>query len=123
MNDDILKIVKMLLGIQDNDDYDDILEYLIEDCANAIKAYCHIDIIPNALISVIPRMVCDLWKHNKYGELESLPTVVTSETQGSQSVSYQVVSADDITSDYETRLMPYVKRTAYTPSQRTDYNV
>jgi len=43
----------MLLGIKD-DEQDSLLSFLIEDTVNMIMAYCHIDVLPRQLESLVP---------------------------------------------------------------------
>lgn len=48
-----LGTLKMLLGIKD-DEQDSLLSFLIEDTVNMIMAYCHIDVLPRQLESLVP---------------------------------------------------------------------
>ena len=45
----------MLLGIKD-DEQDSLLSFLIEDTVNMIMAYCHIDVLPRQLESLVPKI-------------------------------------------------------------------
>ena len=49
----------MLLGIKD-DEQDSLLSFLIEDTVNMIMAYCHIDVLPRQLESLVPKIAADM---------------------------------------------------------------
>lgn len=55
----------MLLGIKD-DEQDSLLSFLIEDTVNMIMAYCHIDVLPRQLESLVP-----ISTHTLRGERDS----------------------------------------------------
>ena len=56
-----LGTLKMLLGIKD-DEQDSLLSFLIEDTVNMIMAYCHIDILPRQLESLVPKISADMYR-------------------------------------------------------------
>ena len=60
----------MLLGIKD-DEQDSLLSFLIEDTVNMIMAYCHIDVLPRQLESLVPKIAADMYRAKGYGDSKS----------------------------------------------------
>lgn len=117
MNDmEAIEILKTLLGIKDNEQ-DSLLSFLISDTENLIKGYCRIDIVPRQLESLVPVIAADIYRTKGYGQ-QGVPTVVTSETQGSRSWSYEnkAVNTDNVLLGYEQRLNPFMNRKGHVPS-------
>ena len=94
----------MLLGIKD-DEQDSLLSFLIEDTVNMIMAYCHIDVLPRQLESLVPKIAADMYRAKGYGDSKS-PEVVT----------YAESDNDKIFSNYYKRLDPFRKRKGRVPS-------
>lgn len=60
----------MLLGIKD-DEQDSLLSFLIEDTVNMIMAYCHIDVLPRQLESLVPKIAADMYRIKAMGTVKS----------------------------------------------------
>ena len=95
----------MLLGIKD-DEQDNLLSFLIDDTVNMIMAYCHIDVLPRQLESLVPKIAADMYRAKGYGDSKS-PEVVKSISEGDN---------DKIFSNYYKRLDPFRKRKGRVPS-------
>ena len=104
----------MLLGIKD-DEQDSLLSFLIEDTVNMIMAYCHIDVLPRHLESLVPKIAADMYRAKGYGDSKS-PEVVKSRSEGERSVTYAETDNDKIFSNYYKRLDPFRKRKGRVPS-------
>lgn len=113
----MLDRVKLLLGIKD-DTQDEILSFLIDSVCDAVKGYCKISELPETLNTTIIRMAVDLYRREGYGSQE-IPQTVQSETQGSRSVTYTAnpSNTDDLITDYEKLLEPYIRRRGRVPSE------
>mgnify|MGYP000009092690 FL=1 len=109
-----LGTLKMLLGIKD-DEQDSLLSFLIEDTVNMIMAYCHIDVLPRQLESLVPKIAADMYRAKGYGDSKS-PEVVKSISEGERSVTYAETDNDKIFSNYYKRLDPFRKRKGRVPS-------
>ena len=66
----------MLLGIKD-DEQDNLLSFLIDDTVNMIMAYCHIDVLPRQLESLVPKIAADMYRAKGYGDSKSPEVVKT----------------------------------------------
>ena len=88
----------MLLGIKD-DEQDSLLSFLIDDTVNMIMAYCHIDVLPRQLESLVPKIAADMYRAKGYGGSKS-PEVVKSISEGERSVTYTETDNDKIFSNY-----------------------
>ena len=115
MNTEALAKLKMLLGIKDNEQ-DDLLSFIIEDCENLINGYCHTDTIPSKLESLVPVMAADMYRRKSYGQ-EEAPQTVKAISEGDRSISFGEFSTDDFLSEYETRLKPFRCRKGRVPSE------
>ena len=104
----------MLLGIKD-DEQDNLLSFLIDDTVNMIMAYCHIDVLPRQLESLVPKIAADMYRAKGYGDSKS-PEVVNSISEGDRSVTYTETDNDKIFSNYYKRLDPFRKRKGRVPS-------
>ena len=100
----------MLLGIKD-DEQDSLLSFLIDDTVNMIMAYCHIDVLPRQLESLVPKIAADMYRAKGYGGSKS-PEV----SEGERSVTYTETDNDKIFSNYYKRLDPFRKRKGRVPS-------
>lgn len=121
--DEALNTVKMLLGIEDNEQ-DSLLSFLIEDCVNLILGYCRIEILPRQLVSLVPTIAADAYRAKGYGQ-ETAPEVVKSISEGENSVSYESTTPNsNFLSNYFERLNPFRNRRGYVPSDfnRSDNN-
>ena len=90
----------MLLGIKD-DEQDGLLSFLIDDTINMIMSYCHIEVLPRQLESLVPKIAADMYRIKGYGDSKS-PEVVKS--------------VSEIFSNYYKRLDPFRKRKGRVPS-------
>ncbi|MCI8521185.1 MAG: hypothetical protein HFE51_10455 [Clostridia bacterium] len=114
--DEALNTVKMLLGIEDNEQ-DRLLSFLIEDCVNLILGYCRIEILPRQLESLVPTIAADAYRAKGYGQ-ETAPEVIKSVSEGDRSVSYAETNPDnDFFTGYYDRLKPFVNRRGRVPSE------
>ena len=59
----------MLLGIKD-DEQDSLLSFLIEDTVNMIMAYCHIDVLPRQLESLVPKIAAEAQRIKAMGTVK-----------------------------------------------------
>lgn len=112
----ILSDVKMLLAIRD-DDSDELLSFLIDDCVNLVLSYCRIEELPKRLESLIASMSVRMYRDNGYGQTDA-PQTVSSISEGSRSVSYKNNSdcADRFLNSYKARLEPFRCRRGRVPS-------
>ena len=92
-----------------------MLSFLIEDTVNMIMAYCHIDVLPRQLESLVPKIAADMYRAKGYGDSKS-PEVVKSRSEGERSVTYAETDNDKIFSNYYKRLDPFRKRKGRVPS-------
>ncbi len=104
----------MLLGIKD-DEQDGLLSFLINDTINMIMSYCHIEVLPRQLESLVPKIAADMYRIKGYGDSKS-PEVVKSRSEGERSVTYAENDNDEIFSNYYKRLDPFRKRKGRVPS-------
>lgn len=109
-----LGTLKMLLGIKD-DEQDGLLSFLINDTINMIMSYCHIEVLPRQLESLVPKIAADMYRIKGYGDSKS-PEVVKSVSEGERSVTYAENDNDEIFSNYYKRLDPFRKRKGRVPS-------
>lgn len=113
--DEALNTVKMLLGIEDNEQ-DCLLSFLIEDCVNLILGYCRIEILPRQLESLVPTIAADAYRAKGYGQ-ETAPEVVKSISEGDRSISYSDTNPNnDFFKNYYDRLNPFRNRKGRVPS-------
>lgn len=113
---EILRNVKMLLGIADNNS-DGIMELLIDDTITAVLAYCRIEVLPYQLMGLIAQMAVRGYRANGYGAAEA-PSELKSVSEGDRSISFEQKSgANGILSDYKSRLKPFVNAKGRVPSE------
>lgn len=112
---DALERVKMLLGIEDNEQ-DGLLSFLIDDCINLILGYCRIEIIPRQLESLVPVIAADMYRAKGYGN-DAAPETVKSISEGERSVAYAETDNEAIINNYYKRLDPYKCRKGRVPSE------
>lgn len=113
-----LNTVKMLLGIEDNEQ-DSLLSFLIDDTVNMILGYCRIEILPRQLESLVPMVAADMYRRKGYGSAEA-PEHIQSVTQDKRSVSFKSNSgtdAEEFLKEYEARLKPFRCRKGRLPSE------
>ena len=111
-----LNTVKMLLGIEDNEQ-DSLLSFLIDDTVNMILGYCRIEILPRQLESLVPVIVADAYRAKGYGQ-ETAPEVIKSVSEGDRSVSYADKNPNnDFFKNYYDRLNPFRSRRGRVPSE------
>lgn len=105
----------MLLGINESEQ-DSLLSFLIDDTVSLVLGYCHIEILPRQLESLVPVIAADMYRRKGYGQ-ENAPEVVTSISEGERSVSYAETNPDnDFLSNYYDRLKPFICRKGRVPS-------
>ncbi len=107
VNSDSLVTLKMLLGIEDNEQ-DSLLSFLIEDTENLILGYCRLEIMPRQLESLVPVIAADMYRAKGYGNI-AVPSDIKSISQGERSVSIETKRPDDeiILKNYFKRLNPF----------------
>lgn len=107
VNSDSLVTLKMLLGIEDNEQ-DSLLSFLIEDTENLILGYCRLEIMPRQLESLIPVIAADMYRAKGYGNI-AVPSDIKSISQGERSVNIETKRPDDesILKNYFKRLKPF----------------
>lgn len=59
----------MLLGIKD-DEQDGLLSFLIDDTINMIMSYCHIEVLPCQLESLVPKIAADMYRIKAMGTVK-----------------------------------------------------
>ncbi|NLZ94349.1 MAG: hypothetical protein GX921_00800, partial [Bacteroidales bacterium] len=69
-----LNSTKMLLGMED-DDSDELLSFLIDDCISLVLSYCRIKELPKQLESLIATMSVRMYRDNGYGQTDAPQTV------------------------------------------------
>ncbi|MBQ3463132.1 MAG: phage head-tail connector protein [Clostridia bacterium] len=106
---DFLNAAKLLLGIT-NDESDELLSYLIDDCENAVLSYCHIDVLPRQLEGFIPQMAAAMYQERQKGGVKSI-------TEGERHIEYGDTKMDYLT-EYAQRLRPFISREAFVPSDK-----
>ncbi len=106
---DFLNAAKLLLEIK-NDESDELLSYLIDDCVNAVLAYCHIDILPRQLEGFIPRLAAAMYRERQQSGIKSI-------TEGERRVEYGDTKTDFLT-EYAERLRPFISREVFVPSDK-----
>lgn len=113
---DALETLKMLLGIEDNEQ-NSLLSFLISDCENLVCGYCHTDEVPQKLESLIPVIAADMYRRKGYGTADA-PDRITSISQGQRSVSFKssVGDAEEFLKEYKSRLEPFKCRKGRVPS-------
>lgn len=116
--DEILKNVKMLLGI-DGTEKDGILNFIIEDAVSAVLAHCRLEFLPEALTGIVAQMAAKGYRLNGYGS-EDVPTDIKSVSEGDRSISFEKRSGNGIIDDYKARLAPFVNRRGRVPSEVDD---
>lgn len=115
--DEVLIKLKLLLGIAD-DSKDEILNFLIDDTINLVLGFCRICELPDALSSLVPVMCVDRYRMSQFGKTRA-DGILKSITQGSRSESYDnpaELFSDNFLNDYKLRLLPFVNRRGYVPS-------
>lgn len=104
-----LKQLRELLGNPESIP-ETVLMFALEDTAERIRNYCHIDEIPDGLAHTWVRMTLDLVRNEGFGSA-SLPNGVKSISMGDTSTSFGNVSdssyTDSLLKSYEATLRRY----------------
>lgn len=91
---------------------EEILKFALEDTAEHVQNYCHIDEIPDGLMHTWVRMALDLVRNESFGSA-SLPNSVKSISMGDTSTSFGNISdssyAGSLLKTYEKTLRRYRK--------------
>lgn len=115
----IKSCVLMLLGMSaqeaDKDGKAAVIDFIIADTVEAVKAYCRIEDIPNQLEMLVAHMTARRYRENGYGNID-VPVDVKSISEGEQSVSFERRSISGILDDYRARLKPFINRKGRVPS-------
>lgn len=106
---DFLNAAKLLLKIK-NDESDELLSYLIDDCVNAVLSYCHLSILPRQLEGFIPQLAADMFRERQQGAVKSI-------TEGERRIEYKD-SKTDFLLQYTERLRPFISRDVFVPSDK-----
>ena len=106
---DFLNAAKLLLGIK-NDESNELLSYLIDDCVDAVLSYCRIEVLPRQLEGFIPQMAANAYTDRQKGGVKSI-------TEGERREEYGDTKMDYLT-EYAQRLKPFVSRAVYVPSNK-----
>ncbi|MCD8180880.1 MAG: head-tail connector protein [Firmicutes bacterium] len=104
---EILEASRLLLNI-DDEDSDELLSLLIDAAADAVMAYCRIEVLPRPLVSLIPALVARQFEARERGGVKSV-------TEGERRVEYQDGEYDFL-SEYAARLKPFMSRKVKVPS-------
>lgn len=114
---ELLAKLKTLLGIKD-DESDDILLMVLNDCVSRVLGYCRRRDMPDGLITLIPFMAVQAYRLGGYGQKDAKQTV-TQVTQGNRSVSFDngETTQKDWLNDFKERLEPFRIRKGRVPSE------
>lgn len=115
--DNILKQLKILLGI-DNDDSDTLLAIIIDECTDRVVNYCRRDDFPDGLVSLLPIMAHRAYIGGGYGKTEQTGAI-TQVKQGDRTVTYESVANanGEWFDEFIARLEPYRRRKGKLPSE------
>lgn len=112
---EIIEQVRILLGIDDKD-LDMLLGILIDSAISAVLAYCHIDVLPVELHSLIAQIATDTYRDNGYGSTQT-PVDIKSISEGDRSISQEVRSnTNGFLNNYIGRLKPWRNMRGRVPS-------
>lgn len=89
----ILRDTKMLL--KDEAPSDDELLFLIDDCINAVMAYCRLEILPYQLLGLIAQMAAKRYR----AEFNKESGTVISITEGDRKVDFSVPNESSLSED------------------------
>lgn len=119
---DSLSQLKMLLGIEDSKN-DGLLSFLISDTENMILSYCHLEIMPRQLESLVPIVTAEMYRRKRYGQAE-YKSDVKSISEGDRSISFEstAIDTDSFLKEYEARLKPFKCKKAKLPSEVVRYD-
>lgn len=87
------------------------LEDALQEAIDAVRSYCHIEEIPEALGSTVVRMAREIWRGAGYGQ-EEAPKEVTSISRGDVSTSFAFAEKErgaQFVGEYAAFLNPYRK--------------
>lgn len=105
----------MLLGIKD-DEQDSLLSFLIEDTVNMIMAYCHIDVLPRQLESLVPKVAADMSQGERVTGTVKVRSSQRAEVRANVPSHMPKPTMTRIFSNYYKRLDPFRKRKGRVPS-------
>lgn len=104
----ILRDAKILLK-KDNDDDDEILSLLIENCIGSVLAYCRLELLPYQLIGFVTNMTV-----KKYNEMYRADNgggnIVRSITEGDRQIDFSVPEKASFEYAYKEILKPFINR-------------
>lgn len=107
--DDLIKL-KKLLNINNNEK-NDILEFIFSNVKEIILNYCHISKIPKELNNTVLRMCVDIYKYEGIGE-DEIKRVAKSVKEGDVLVDFSLSSEvikDTILNNYRVQLNRFRK--------------
>ncbi len=102
--------LKKLLNIEDNNK-NELLEFIIENVKEIILNYCHISKIPKELKYTLLRMSVDIYNYESFGEKE-IKRTASSIKEGDVSVTFDLNSdiiKDTILKNYKIQLNRFRK--------------
>lgn len=112
--EEILRDTKMLL--KNIDAKDEEILFAIDECINAVMAYCNLEILPYQLLGLIARMAAKLYRF-EFMKDDGAGASVASLTEGDRKIDFSVGPARDLVEDYSERLRPFVNRRGRLPSE------
>lgn len=111
-NDDDIYKLKRLLGLNIEDDLDELVIFSLDNACEIVRNYCNLDGVPEGLKNTVLRMAMDLYRHENIGSEGSSSGVVSSIKEGDTTVSYTNLHGefkDTILKDYSKQLNQYRK--------------
>lgn len=112
--------VLMLLGMSAQEAQDNgkepIIDFLISDTVEAVKAYCRLEDIPAQLEMLVALMTSRRYRENEFGNSEQLIDV-KSISEGDRNISFERRDMSGILEDYSERLKPFINRKGRLPSE------
>lgn len=117
MTDDIKTDVALMLGLKELSAADErIIDMIVTQIVEDVKAYCRIDTLPQQLKGLVAQMAVTEYRRGGYGSVEHNGQVA-SISEGARSVSFKVVDTQALIDCYERRLRPYRNIRARLPSE------
>lgn len=112
----MLDILKMLLGIKDNEQ-DSLLSFLLDEAKNFILGQCNLDFVPSQLEGLVPEIAADMYRYKCYGT-EKAPQTVKSIAQDKRTVTFSDSGEDgyNYLDKYVKLLRPFMRRRGRLPS-------
>ena len=116
MEEDVKSDVIMLLGLTEpTASQDKIIDFLITDTIEAVRAYCRLEFTPRVLSGLIAQMVVKQYREAAYGSSEQ-PRDIKSISEGERTISFENRSLSGLLNSYRDRLKPYMNRKGRVPS-------